>query len=486
MRPDLRAVPLTPPRALLYLRQSIHREESISLELQEQADRDYCDRHGYQVVDVVSDAGVSGLKWERRPGVQRVMSLLAEGAADVVVVYRWSRLSRHRLHQALALDAIEKAGARVESATEPFDTETAAGGFGRDVLLAAAHYEAQLKGEQWREAHARRIANGLPSRGGARFGYQLDGSTYAVDPVTGPALAAAFGDYIVGTSAGEIARRLNNAGHLVARNGARWTSAHLLAVLDSGFGAGQISRGKRHGITYTPGVHPPVVDADTWAAYLRVREARRGKPSSSTPAYVLSGLMRCGDCGSGMHATALGRTPGYGFICTAWTKTKRGRCVTVSRAKAERTVLDWLAGLADEVEAAGATAEAGRAAAHLVAQSDAADLRRQLVRLDERLAKLTLGWTDGTVPDAAYARARDELTGRQAELAARVAELAEDDRALAGPALPVVQHLLDRWDELPVPERRDLLRSLIRGVTVHRPERRGDPVAVAIAPRWDR
>jgi site-specific DNA recombinase len=485
MPPDrgLRAVPETAARAVLYLRQSTYREESISLELQEQANRDYCDRHGYTVTEVIRDAGISGLKWEKRPGIQQVMQQLRDGHADVVIVYRWSRLSRHRLHQALALDAIEQAGARVESATEPFDTETAAGGFGRDVLLAAAHYESQLRSEQWKEAHERRRAAGVPITGGVRFGYVISDGAYQPDPVTGPLLAAMYADYIRGVPAGAIARRLNDAGHLVARTGTRWTSAHTLAVMDSGFGAGQLSTGTRRAITYSPGVHPPVIDQQTWAAYQEAREARRGKPSKSTPAYTLSGLMRCGDCGGGMHSTALGRERGYGFICSAWSKTRAGRCVTVSRAKAERVVLDWLASIVSEVEER-SVVEATRTAAQLVARTDAADLRRQVLRLDERLTKLTLGWTDGTVPDAAYTSARTELADRRAELVARARDAETDERDLDGPAVAVVRDLLDRWDEMPVAGRQALLQTLIRAVVVHRPERRGQVVTLTVHPRW--
>lgn len=42
-------------RAVLYLRQSTYREESISLELQESAAREHARRMGYHVVAVESD-----------------------------------------------------------------------------------------------------------------------------------------------------------------------------------------------------------------------------------------------------------------------------------------------------------------------------------------------------------------------------------------------------------------------------------------------
>jgi len=457
----------------------------VSPELQDIAIGDYCDRSGYQITQRMEGLDESGSRSKSRwwAKLDAAIELVEAGEVDVIVVWKFSRTARHRLKWAVALDRVEVAGGRLESATEQVDVSTSTGRFTRGMLAELNAFEAERIGEQWKEAHARRIAKGLPAQGGVRFGYQQADGAYVADETTAPLLAAMYADYNRGVSAGTIARRLNDAGHLVARTGTRWTSNHVLAVLDSGFGAGKVSTGVRRAITWHPGAHEPVVDADTWNTYREQREARRGQTSNSTPSYVLSGSMRCGDCGSGMHASALGRETGYGFICSAWAKTKRGRCVTVSRAKAERVLLQWLTDLVDEVETRSA-AEASRTAAQLVARTDADDIRRQMLRIDERLAKLTLGWTDGTVPDAAYTRARDELQTQRAQLGERAAAAADDERSLSGPATPIVRQLLARWDTMSVAGRRDLLKLVVKQVTVHRPERRGDPVTLTVVPRW--
>jgi site-specific DNA recombinase len=481
----LRPVPETAPRVLALIRVSKERDGMVSPELQDISISDYCDRRGYRITERMEGLDESGSRAKSRwwAKLDAAVEMIEAGQIDVIVVWKFSRTARHRLKWAVALDRVEVAGGRLESATEQVDVSTSTGRFTRGMLAELNAFEAERIGEQWKEAHARRSSLGLPPTGGARFGYQRADGTYLPDETTGPVLAAMYADYIRGIPAGTIARRLNEAGHMVARTGTQWTSAHVLAVLDSGFGAGQISRGVRKQITWSEGAHQAVVDQDTWEQYRAAREHRRGKPSDSTPVYVLSGLMRCGDCGSGMHATRLGVRPGYGFICSAWSRTGRGRCVTVTRAKAERTVLDWLSQLATEVETR-AAAEATRTAAQLVARADATDLRRQINRIDERLSKLTLGWTDGTVPDAAYATARDQLTAQRTELAARALEADRETRTLDGPAMPIVADLLEQWEIRPVAARRDMLRQLMRAVVVHRPDRRGDQVTLAIEPTW--
>lgn len=89
-----KAIPIR-PHAVLYLRQSIARKDSISLELQEDAGRRYCEQTGYQVVAVEADSGISGLTWYR-PAVQRVMGMIETGEDEVIVLWKWSRLSRAR------------------------------------------------------------------------------------------------------------------------------------------------------------------------------------------------------------------------------------------------------------------------------------------------------------------------------------------------------------------------------------------------------
>ena len=146
----LHAVPETAPRAVLYLRQSVAREESISLELQEIAGRRYCEQRGYEVVEVLADPGISGRTWAR-PAVQHAVRMIEARDVDVIVVWKWSRLSRSRRDWAVAVDRVEGAGGRLESSTEPVDTTTSTGRFTRGMLAELAAFESERIGDTWRE-----------------------------------------------------------------------------------------------------------------------------------------------------------------------------------------------------------------------------------------------------------------------------------------------------------------------------------------------
>src|SRR5438105_720162 len=56
-----------------------------------------CEQRGWHLVDVVADEGVSG-STTTRPGLDRVLTLLDAGEADVLVTAKLDRLSRSAAH----------------------------------------------------------------------------------------------------------------------------------------------------------------------------------------------------------------------------------------------------------------------------------------------------------------------------------------------------------------------------------------------------
>lgn len=464
---------------MAYIRVSKEREEGISPEIQLAAITDYCRGRGYQLVETLTDLDLTGRFWRRRQ-VEAAVTMIEAGTVDVLVVWKVSRVARNRKDWAIAVDRIESIGGRLESATEQVDTTTSTGRLARGMLAELAAFESERIGEVWKDVHAHRISRGLPSRGGQRFGYDRDGDTYTPN-ADGPVLAGMYRAYIAGTGFTTIAARLNADGHRT-RTGALWTSDGVARVLDSGFGAGLISRGTRRRATHTTGVHPAVITSDEWAAYLAARRVRAGLPPKvATPAYLLTGLIVCGDCGSPMWANRLGVAAGYGYVCSRWQRSRGCRCITITRAKAETAVLDWLRHVADDVDTA-AHLQAQRVTATRSSDAAATRARQQLDTVRARLAKLTLGWTEGLVPDGAYTDARDELARRETELVARVERATADATVTRLPAQPVVRGLLDDWAVLPLEQKRAMLGHLITRVRVLRPVD-GGRVTVEVVPR---
>lgn len=75
---------------------------------------------------------------------------------------------------------------------------SAAGRFGRDVLLAMAAFESEQKSETWKQAHSRRADLGPPTHGHKHFGYIKRRDGYDIDPQTAPLLKESYLKYISG------------------------------------------------------------------------------------------------------------------------------------------------------------------------------------------------------------------------------------------------------------------------------------------------
>jgi DNA invertase Pin-like site-specific DNA recombinase len=160
-----------PLRAVIYVRQSAAKEETISLEEQEHACREYCATKGYRVVDVAIEQ-ITGRLWSRRPEMQRAMRLIEDGTANVLVIRKWNRISRRNLHWFQAEYQVEQAGGRIESALEQVDATTAVGRFARNSMINAGELQSELIADEWRATHAHRRRAGLPPTGGRKYGYR--------------------------------------------------------------------------------------------------------------------------------------------------------------------------------------------------------------------------------------------------------------------------------------------------------------------------
>lgn len=243
-------------RAVIYVRQSREREESTSIEDQERLCRDLCEREGWDVAEVLIDRDTSGseIPWRRRKAFPRAFDI----DADVMVVYRWSRLSRDDFDQVEILKRWGALGRTVQAQAEPVDATTATGVLHRSMILMFAAHEAREKSERWKEALNRRQDQGLPKNGLPRFGYRKEGKTYVPDPNVAPLLAEAYRRYVGGAGFGVLAVEFNERGILTTR-GTTWSTGSLVRSMDSGFAAGLLVQDTRttgkDRKEYLPGAH---------------------------------------------------------------------------------------------------------------------------------------------------------------------------------------------------------------------------------------
>lgn len=461
MTRHLRAVPATRPRALGYIRVSRERDDMISPELQETAIREHCARNGYDLVEVLEpDLDMSGRFWKRRR-IGDAIARVEAGEADVIVVWKISRVARQRLDWNVAVDRVESVGGRLESATEPIDASTSSGRFSRGVLAELAAFESERIAEGWKETHAQRWRRGLPHNGKPRFGYIYSRSSgFTIDPATAPLVAELYNRYLAGENYTQLHRWLNTS------MPGRFTSYRTLSkFMDAGFAAGWIvhhdtncplphrdgNQGQCKNVVREKGAHEPIVDPTAFDEYLAARHARNAMPPRiKAPTTAFAGIIHCAACGHRyVHKTLGGRSV---YRCGNRACSRPG---TVSRRRVEAVVLAGLPEIASDLNKA-ADRSAGGGAARA---AERIQLERTQLDADRALVNLTKDRAARILPEDIYATARDELLAERGRAAARLREIADDparDRARAR----LVSDLMRDWESLTEEERNHVLREV--------------------------
>lgn len=289
----------------------------------------------------VHDDGIPGDAVDR-PGLNRVLSLARAGGVDLFVAWDVDRLARDVALQ-LAIDSeFARHGVRTEYVH--FDKQDTPEGRLFFVIRGGfAEFERALITRRMQFGKLRVMKEGRLVQNPRVFGYRFvkGEGTLEPDPDQLPLLLRMYEMCGSGMSASGIARALNESGVSGPRGG-RWTNTTVSRILRNPVYCTGVLHIHRHD---TRGVHknrympldrrvrrkerpreewipvrvPPLVDVVVWnraqETLDRTRERHAGTPATF---YMLSGLLRCGHCGSLLHGK---RTVGrrgeyrYHYVC---------------------------------------------------------------------------------------------------------------------------------------------------------------------------
>jgi len=126
---------------IAYCRVSTEEQAAEGFSVAGQADklRAYAELHDLGRVTVIEDPGLSGKNLER-PGLQRLLTMVAEGHVSHVLVWRLDRLSRDLGDLILLADTFGKADVAMHSFTEKLDLSSATGRMFYNILGSFAQF----------------------------------------------------------------------------------------------------------------------------------------------------------------------------------------------------------------------------------------------------------------------------------------------------------------------------------------------------------
>ncbi len=117
-----------------------------------------------------------------RPGLQQALIDARHGRFDMLLVFKVDRLARSTLGLARVLEELEAAGVVFRSASEPFDTGTAAGRMMVQMLGVFGEFEREMIVERTRMGLAKKASKGEWTGGTPPFGYLYDSDRRVLVP----------------------------------------------------------------------------------------------------------------------------------------------------------------------------------------------------------------------------------------------------------------------------------------------------------------
>jgi site-specific DNA recombinase len=273
-------------RIALYLRQSIDHAEGI--ERQRARTGALAESRGWPVAGTYEDNARSA-NARFRPGWSAMLVDIHAGRVTHVIAVDLDRLLRDTRDLNVLIDL----GAKVVTVDGEIDLTTADGEFRATMLASIARFEVRRKSERQIRANAHRAQQGKPNPGRRRYGYEVNGTTPR--PAEAEVVRWLFSETAGGASLRSLMQDLKRRG-VPHGTGTGWTTRRLRDMLTSRHYEGyMLHQGQWHASEYIE----PIVTAQQSA---RVREILSDPMRRTTPGatvkHLLSGIARCGCCGS--------------------------------------------------------------------------------------------------------------------------------------------------------------------------------------------
>lgn len=311
-------------RAAAYLRKSSDQQEA-SIPRQREAIFQYAAKHGYDIVVEYVDAGISGVdSSERRPKFMQLIADAEQDKFDYVIAWDMSRVTRSdSMETAAELRPLRRAGVHLVTTdrAEPIDWSTFAGQLILSIEAEGNNQYVRKLARNTTHGQMQMAMRGEWVAGRPPLGYVVgEGRKLELgDPRDVETVRWIFDAYNAGKSLRDVVEGLAERGY---RHGLSWVCFALrnrLYVGDFVWGRntqakfysareGEISETFDRGQTgesdqiVVPDNHPAIIDRELFERTQTLFSGRRRgtTPHKNGGGYVLSGLLRCADCGYAM------------------------------------------------------------------------------------------------------------------------------------------------------------------------------------------
>lgn len=320
-------------KCYIYIRVSTAMQvEGYSLEAQKDRLTKFADFQNMEIVGEYCDAGRSGKNITGRPEFSRMLQDVADGKDDVdyILVFKLSRFGRNAADVLNSLQYIQDFGVNLICVEDGIDSSKDSGKLTITVLSAVAEIGRENILVQTMEGRRQKAREGKWNGGQAPFGYELDtkNGSLIVVPEEAEIVKIIYDKFVHSDmGADSIANYLNSHGYTKKKVREHelnyFVRGHIRGILDNPVYIGKIAYGKsstekvkgtrdqyrrvqQDEYLIADGNHEAIIDAETWEAAQQKRKetgVKWNKTHSLEHEHILSGILKCPICGTGMAGT---------------------------------------------------------------------------------------------------------------------------------------------------------------------------------------
>jgi len=302
--------------------------DGYSLDAQRDKLKKYAEFQEMMIAGEYSDAGKSGKNTEGRPEFLRMLNDIEEGKdnIDFVLVFKLSRFGRNAADVLSSLQSMQDFGANLICVEDGIDSSKDSGKLMISVLSAVAEIERENILVQTMEGRRQKAREGKWNGGFAPYGYKLENGDLMIAEDEAEIIRLIFEKFIhTNMGSTSIASYLNQHGYVKKKRQNNtldmFSSNFIRKVLDNPIYCGKLAYGRRknekipgtrnqyrivaqESYPVYDGIHEAIVSEEEWNLAQKKRQDTGGKwekiyhPEREN---ILSGLLRCPICGSGLY-----------------------------------------------------------------------------------------------------------------------------------------------------------------------------------------
>lgn len=348
-------------KAVAYGRYSSDRQREESIEAQLRSIHDYAKSNSITIVKEYIDRATTGTSDERE-AFRNMIRDSERKLFEVVLVHKVDRFARNRYDSAIYKRKLRENGVKVIYVSQLI-SEGPEGAMMEAMLEGMAEYYSRnlaqevMKGLK-ENAYGCKFCGGRPP-----LGYDVDSTTkkYIINQSESDVVKDIYSMYIQGKGYSEIINTLNDKGsrtktgnsfgknsiYEILRN-EKYTGTYIFNRAPKKVNGkfNRHSKNQESDIIRAEGGMPEIIPKEIWENVQLIMDSKKRLGKRSDEVYVLSGLLRCGLCGSPMTADTRkmkGRNTTY-YYYRCYKNNSKTKCTMPSWAKSdiEEAVIDEL------------------------------------------------------------------------------------------------------------------------------------------------